>query len=1106
MTTRDTDSDHNIPAPSPVTDAPVEFPGDHALDVPPASVREASMNKEGMVGGGDRETSPVVVAPVRRRRAARVASAVRNDLVDGFARRYPFPLDQFQLEAMQALSADRSVLVAAPTGTGKTVIAEFGVELARSKGMRAIYTAPIKALSNQKFHDWRATYGESVGLLTGDVTENASGDVLVMTTEVLRNMVLRSPEAFGDTAVVIFDEVHFLADPDRGTTWEEAILNCPPHVQLVCLSATVSNAAEIARWIGRVHRETILVEHSTRAVPIDHLYIHDDRIWPLVDATGRLHEPLRVGGETRTPRPMGMGRGARPKELPRPRDVLGILGENQMLPVIYFLFGRRACEVAGASCDRLDLGGDAVTRRRRTERVRQTMEALGPEDRTLAQVRDLTRLLERGMAFHHAGVLPVLKQLVEGLFSEGLLGAVFATETLALGVNMPARSVVIAEHTKYDGVSRRVLLPNEYSQLSGRAGRRGKDERGFAVSLYSPWTTCAEVQELIGADLLPVRSAFTPRYHTVVSLWDGTRTGRERLQRLFASSLRQFQTDDALQEAMAEVEDLRAEADERHYVCPVPDVDDDAIVEYTALRRDGAEARRQVERARIAVAGAARDAGHLPWNPPSPVAVKRAVQGFTGGEVVYLSNWRATVARDSAADDEAAPVSAPHTTTALFPDSSSSGGAWSVFLRRDGSGPGVFVAEGQVIRVRQWSVVTRLSSGRDGVLRVGVPADLADAHPLADARTVLDPMGWARFEASITALGLPDLGRFEADRRARQLELTERLVTPHVSREAMLQERVGGHPCHKCPHRPAHDRAWRREREALRSVTEAEAHAALIETEAATQATRTLDAIVSVLGRFGALTPARTGLAQPTEIAVGLRSLYDPNGLLLLNAARRGWLDALTPTDLMELISWFCYDRDTVRYNRYWLSAVMSEVRNRLDELGAEMVQAEQRVGLTITSGLNRSFHGVLTAWCRGETFGELLDSVGVSEGDLLLTMNKTLDLASQMREALRSLGDVPGSGDVTADGAPGARPGGRVRRGSAVVDVSLAGRLEAGDRLVRRGLVAQSLKMIVNSPGTDASLVDDAPAVIDLSPPRPARGRRRAMIPVRRRDRPPTN
>lgn len=1078
MTTRDTDSDSNIPAPSPLTDEPFDIPGPDAVDLP-----------EEIAGYG--ETSPVVVAPVRRRRTARVAAAVRNDLVDGFARRYPFPLDQFQLEAMQALSADRSVLVAAPTGTGKTVIAEFGVELARSKGMRAIYTAPIKALSNQKFHDWRATYGDAVGLLTGDVTENASGDVLVMTTEVLRNMVLRSPEAFGDTAVVIFDEVHFLADPDRGTTWEEAILNCPPHVQLVCLSATVSNAAEIARWIGRVHRETILVEHSTRAVPIDHLYIHDDRIWPLVDATGRLHEPLRVGGETRTPRPMGMGRGARPKELPRPRDVLAILGENQMLPVIYFLFGRRACEVAGASCDRLDLGGDAVTRRRRTERVRQTMEALGPEDRTLAQVRDLTHLLERGMAFHHAGVLPVLKQLVEGLFSEGLLGAVFATETLALGVNMPARSVVIAEHTKYDGVSRRVLLPNEYSQLSGRAGRRGKDERGFAVSLYSPWTTCAEVQELIEADLLPVRSAFTPRYHTVVSLWDGTRTGRERLQRLFASSLRQFQTDDALQEAMAEVEDLRAEADERHYMCPVPDVDDDAIVDYTALRRDVAEAHRQVERARITVAGAARDAGHLPWNPPSPVAVKRAVQGFTGGEVVYLSNWRATVARETSSDGEPVPA-----TTA--------GGAWSVFLRRDGSGPGIFVAEGQVVQVRQWSVVTRLASGRDGISRVVVPPDLVDAQPQTDARTVLDPMGWARFEASIAALDLPDLARFEADRRARQQELTERLVTPHVTREESLQRRMGGHPCHKCPHRSAHDRAWRREREALRSVIEAEAHAALIETEASTQATRTLDAIVSVLGRFGALTPARAGLAQPTDIAVGLRSLYDPNGLLLLNAARRGWLDALTPTDLMELISWFCYDRDTVRYNRYWLSAVMSEVRNRLDELGAEMVQAEQHVGLTITSGLNRSFHGVLTAWCRGETFGELLDSVGVSEGDLLLTMNKTLDLASQMREALRSLTEAPGSAGVAADGGSEPPPGRRARRSSAVVDDSLVGRLESGDRLVRRGLVAQSLKMIVNTPGTGASIVADVPVVIDLTPPRTARGPRRAIIPVRRRDRPP--
>lgn len=1078
MTTRETDSNHNIAVRPPLADEPVAIPGPDAVDLPGALV-------------GDGEVTTMVVAPVRRRRTARVATAVRNELVEEFAQRYPFPLDQFQLEAMQALSADRSVLVAAPTGTGKTVIAEFGVELARSKGMRAIYTAPIKALSNQKFHDWRATYGDAVGLLTGDVTENASGDVLVMTTEVLRNMVLRSPEAFGDTAVVIFDEVHFLADPDRGTTWEEAILNCPPHVQLVCLSATVSNAAEIARWIGRVHRETVLVEHSTRAVPIDHLYIHDDRVWPLVDATGRLHEPLRVGGETRTPRPMGVGRGARPKELPRPRDVLAILGENQMLPVIYFLFGRRACEVAGASCDRLDLGGDAATRSRRTERVRQTMEALGPEDRTLAQVRDLTRLLERGMAFHHAGVLPVLKQLVEGLFSEGLLGAVFATETLALGVNMPARSVVIAEHTKYDGTSRRVLLPNEYSQLSGRAGRRGKDQRGFAVSLYSPWTTCAEVQELIGADLLPVRSAFTPRYHTVVSLWDGTRTGRERLQRLFASSLRQFQTDDALQEAMAEVEDRRAEVDERHYVCPVPEVDDDAIVDYTALRRDVAEAHRQVERARIAVAGAARDSGHLSWNPPSPVAVKRAVQGFTGGEVVFLSNWRAAVARDVTPNDEPEPATA-------------AGGAWSVFLRRDGSGPGIFLAEGQVVQVRQWSVVTRISSGRDGVSRVVVPPGLMDAQPQTDARTILDPMGWARFGASISALELPDLARFEADRRARQLELTERLVMPHVTREVSLQERMGSHPCHKCPHRSAHDRAWRSEREALRSLMEAEAHAALIETEAATQATRTLDAIVSVLGRFGALTPARAGLAQPTAIAVGLRSLYDPNGLLLLNAARRGWLDALTPTDLMELISWFCYDRDTVRYNRYWLSAVMTEVRNRLDELGAEMVQAEQRVSLTITSGLNRSFYGVLTAWCRGEPFGELLDSVGVSEGDLLLTMNKTLDLASQVREALRSLTEVSGAGEDGADGGGETRRGRRARRGNGVVDESLVGRLETGDRLVRRGLVAQSLKMIVNTPGTGASLVADVPVVIDLKPPRPARGRRRAIVPVRRRDRPP--
>jgi ATP-dependent RNA helicase HelY len=222
-------------------------------------------------------------APTRRRRVGSRTSRTRrpavpappSDFVARFAARYPFALDAFQYDALRALDTGHSVLAAAPTGTGKTVLAEFGIEVARAQGLRAIYTAPIKALSNQKFRDWTAHYGDTVGLLTGDVTANPDGSILVMTTEVLRNMLLESPQTLDDVGCVVFDEVHFLADPERGTTWEEAILYCPKHVQLVCLSATVPNAGEIATWISLVHRETVLVTHTTRAVPLEHYYFLD---------------------------------------------------------------------------------------------------------------------------------------------------------------------------------------------------------------------------------------------------------------------------------------------------------------------------------------------------------------------------------------------------------------------------------------------------------------------------------------------------------------------------------------------------------------------------------------------------------------------------------------------------------------------------------------------------------------------------------------------------------------------------------------------------------------------------------------------------------------
>ncbi|HEU5317241.1 MAG TPA: DEAD/DEAH box helicase, partial [Chloroflexota bacterium] len=958
--------------------------------------------------------------PAARRRATRARPADRSsELIDRFRAGYGFPLDPFQLEAIRHLEAGRSVLVAAPTGSGKTVLAEFGLFLAREQRLRAIYTSPIKALSNQKFRDWRALHGDAVGLFTGDVTENPNGSVMVMTTEVLRNMLLETPHSLDDVGIVVFDEVHFLADPDRGTTWEESILYCPRHVQLVCLSATVPNAGEITTWISHVHRETALVSHAERSVPLEHLYLVDDQLVTLVDERGTARQPLRVGGEARVPRPEGAGR-QRPRDVPRPRDVVQLLDENRMLPAIYFIFGRRACEIAASDCTGLDLISDRGSRAARRERIEAYLRLLAPEDRMLDQVQSLVKLLYRGVAFHHAGLLPLLKSLVEELFAAGHIGAVFATETLALGINMPARSVVIAEQTKFDGESRRPLLPNEYAQLVGRAGRRGLDPKGFAVNLYSPWVACAETLDTITGELLPIRSSFTPRYNTVASLWDGTTAARDRLVRLFASSLRQFQMNDALKEAAVEVEALRDRAAKAHFECPYDGIPDEAVQEYVRLRRELADARKRASRAAADSAALRRQLLRPPWPAPNPDVVRREFQRFAGGEVVYVSGARGE-------EGEPRP------------------GAWGVFLRRHHAGPGLILLGDRIEEVTHWADITRLPDGRPAV---DLPGDAQDVEgPVEDARRFLGPRVWRAIQAGLAKLDLPDLAGVEARRlAAAQRELDERLghAGDRESRRAgdvaQLEEALAGHPCAKCPVRADHERALRAEQAAIRALAEAESHEAALEERAASQAQRTLDSLTTMLRRFAYLeTSGDDPTLRPTPKTAALARLYDPNGLLLLNLAWDGAFDHLAPAELMELLSWFCYDRDGPRWNRHQLTPRLWDLRPQVGDALDRVRAAEQQAGLGITLGPNSAFYGPVLAWCRRATFAELLDKIPISEGDLLLALNKTLDLATQLRESLRT--------------SPDSHPR------------QLAAKLEVGDNLLRRGIVAQSLKLAIGLP-----------------------------------------
>ncbi|MBV9170305.1 MAG: DEAD/DEAH box helicase [Chloroflexi bacterium] len=493
-----------------------------------------------------------------------------QELVEEFTASQPYELDDFQLDAIRALANQHSVLVAAPTGTGKTVVGEFGIFLARKYSSRAIYTTPIKALSNQKFRDFRSRWGhDEVGLLTGDVVVNRDAPTLVMTTEVLRNMLITGA-ALNDVGVIVFDEVHYMGDPERGTAWEESILLAPRGLPLVCLSATVPNAAEIAEWLRDAHGDLACVFHDQRAVPLEHRYWlpdtnpdkHAFQVLTIMDAAGRptsaaarlrgvggeLAGRVRWGGVTSTgfrgeDRSPASDRD--PREQPAPWRVIRYLESEQLTPAIYFLFSRRATEEAASSCVALKPVPHAAEL---VQEAKARLSDLSPADRQLRQVALLLgRFLPRGVAVHHAGLLPQVKLLVEELFQAGKLRAVFATDTLALGINMPARTVIIGEMVKFDGVSRRILTPNEYRQMTGRAGRRGIDERGVSLLMYSPWITFPQTLRVLTSELLPLESAFRPTYSTAMNLWLGPED-EERLADLYARSLRRFQHDRTLKE------------------------------------------------------------------------------------------------------------------------------------------------------------------------------------------------------------------------------------------------------------------------------------------------------------------------------------------------------------------------------------------------------------------------------------------------------------------------------------------------------------------------------------------------------------------------------
>ncbi|MFM2077947.1 MAG: hypothetical protein RJA49_1837 [Actinomycetota bacterium] len=479
---------------------------------------------------------------------------MRSDRAELIAH-YTFPLDGFQVRALDALDDGESVLVAAPTGSGKTVVAEYAIDAAVADGKRAFYTAPIKALSNQKYHDLVERLGpQNVGLLTGDNSINGDAPVVVMTTEVLRNMVYARAAGLRDLAVVVLDEVHFLQDTYRGPVWEEVIVHLPVHVKLVCLSATVSNAAELADWISTVRGPTRAILEDRRPVRLDNLYLIGDKTHerlhllptlvngrPNHDAMRLDEEGMRVGKNAKGGRNSGRG-GRRKLFTPSRLETVDILERNRMLPAIYFIFSRNQCDEAAKAClaagVRLTSGAE---RDRIREIVDERLGAMDPADLAVLGYGQFLAQLEAGVAAHHAGMVPPFKEVVEACFVEGLAKVVFATETLAVGINMPAKSVVIEKLSKFTGDHHTFLTPGEYTQLTGRAGRRGLDDLGHAVVLWSPFVPFDQVALLASSRTFHLNSAFRPTYNMAANL---VRTyTSERAHHLLNLSFAQYQAD-----------------------------------------------------------------------------------------------------------------------------------------------------------------------------------------------------------------------------------------------------------------------------------------------------------------------------------------------------------------------------------------------------------------------------------------------------------------------------------------------------------------------------------------------------------------------------------
>jgi ATP-dependent RNA helicase HelY len=872
---------------------------------------------------------------------------------------YDFSFDDFQLDACRALNAGHGVLLAAPTGSGKTVVGEFAVHLALASGRKCFYTTPIKALSNQKYADLVRRYSAAkVGLLTGDNSINGEAPVVVMTTEVLRNMLYAGSPTLAGLGYVVLDEVHYLADRFRGAVWEEVIIHLPESVQLVALSATVSNAEEFGDWLSQVRGGTTVIVDEVRPVPLWQHMLVGSRLYDLF--TGPEHGTggqVRAGSPKVNPelrrlaqRDSGEGRGGRrgvsPHKapgrpargtrrpagirVPRRPEVIERLDTAGLLPAITFIFSRAGCDAAVLQC--LNAGLRLTTPDESAEitaLVERRTGDIPAEDLPVLGYADWVSGLQRGIAAHHAGMLPTFKEVVEELFTAGLIRAVFATETLALGVNMPARTVVIERLDKWNGENHADLTPGEYTQLTGRAGRRGIDVEGHAVVLWQPGVDPIAVAGLAGTRTYPLSSSFRPSYNMAVNLVG--QVGRQRAAALLESSFAQFQADRGVLGIARQARRIRESMEQLQVSCDLGD-----FAGYQSIRRELSQYEGEQSRQRSAArqAEAAASLGQL-----------------RRGDIIRVPGGRRA--------------------------------GMALVLEAPGSGPPAPLVLTENRQVKRLSL-TDFPMPVTPIDRVRIP-NWFSARSANHRRDLASTM---RNKLAGHSLG---------PRSHRAPGASERRTgaagnDPEVEN---LRRRLRQHPCHACPDREEHARQAERQ---ARLEREAEA----LERRMAGRThviTRTFDRVCAVLDQLG-YTEGDTVTTEGRRLA----GLYTELDLLVAECLRRGLWDGLGPAELAACVSALTFESrraDEASQPRLPPGRAR-EVLADMIRVWGELDAVEKEHQLSFQREPDLGFAWTAHAWARGKPLEQVL-SGDLTPGDFVRAVKQLIDLLDQIAAAART-------------------------------------------------------------------------------------------------------